>query len=307
VILDVGLPDVDGLAFCRALKDGILVEPASIIVLTGGEAGTLAARTAGADALLRKPFSPLELVELIDEIAAGGPLRERELARSEHEQLLIYARDLNRLLRAERAQRRLVESGYRQTVAALTDALETKDPETNRHAERVRQYALALTELVDPRLLDDQSLAFGYLLHDVGKIAIPDSILTKPGPLSAVELSCMRQHPVLGVGMLRDVDLLRGEGLDVVHYHHERWDGTGYPYGLAREEIPLGARIFAVADALDAMTSERPYRPARPWPDAVEEVLGADGTQFDPNVVEAFVLCESRLREIHERLAAAPV
>jgi ribonuclease P protein subunit RPR2 len=237
---------------------------------------------------------------------SGVPVDEPEFGRAEHEQLIVYARDLNRLLQAERAQRRLLHDGYRKTIAALTDALETKDPETNRHAERVQQYALALTEVAAPDLLEDQSLAFGYLLHDIGKIAVPDAILNKRGPLDVAELVRIRQHPVFGVGMLRDVDLLSGEGLSVVHYHHERWDGRGYPYGLAGEQIPLGARIFALADALDAMTSDRPYREGRPWPDAVDELLAADGSQFDPAVIEAFVLSESRLRAIHDRLAPVP-
>jgi ribonuclease P protein subunit RPR2 len=306
VILDVALPGLDGLAFCRELATESLVEAPRVILLTGGEVRAGAARAAGAEAVLRKPFSPLDLVAVIDSVMSGVPVDEPEFGRAEHEQLIVYARDLNRLLQAERAQRRLLHDGYRKTIAALTDALETKDPETNRHAERVQQYALALTEVAAPDLLEDQSLAFGYLLHDIGKIAVPDAILNKRGPLDVAELVRIRQHPVFGVGMLRDVDLLSGEGLSVVHYHHERWDGRGYPYGLAGEQIPLGARIFALADALDAMTSDRPYREGRPWPDAVDELLAADGSQFDPAVIEAFVLSESRLRAIHDRLAPVP-
>src|SRR5207248_8684755 len=145
-----------------------------------------------------------------------------------------------------------------------------------------------------PDLIDDQSTEYGFLLHDVGKIGIPDDILLKPAPLSVAERRRMETHTVLGEQMLGGVAFLQGEGLRVVRSHHERWDGTGYPDGRAGSEIPLGARIFAVADALDAMTSDRPYRRALSWKTAGSEILAQSSHQFDPAVVQAFTASEPR-------------
>jgi ribonuclease P protein subunit RPR2 len=154
-------------------------------------------------------------------------------------------------------------------------------------------------------LVRDQSTPYGFLLHDVGKIGIPDGILLKPGPLSPAERRKMETHTVLGEAMLSGVAFLKGEGLKIVRSHHERWDGRGYPDGLGGDEIPLGARIFAVADALDAMTSHRPYRRALSWSSARAEILEQRKRQFDPDVVDAFVTAEPKLREIRRELAAA--
>ena len=151
----------------------------------------------------------------------------------------------------------------------------------------------------------NESTAYGFLLHDVGKIGIPDGILLKPGPLSLAERRKMETHTVLGEAMLSGVVFLKGDGLKIVRSHHERWDGRGYPDGLVRDEIPLGARIFAVADALDAMTSHRPYRRAMSWNAAHVEILEQRKRQFDPDVVDAFVTIDSTLREIRRELAAA--
>jgi len=169
----------------------------------------------------------------------------------------------------------------------------------------VQRYALELASAVDSALLDDESLEYGFLLHDVGKIGIPDSILLKPGALSAAELRLMRTHTLLGEQMLGEVALLQGEGIRVVRSHHERWDGGGYPDALAGKRIPLGARIFAVADTLDAMTSERPYRGALPWGDALDEIVRNSGSQFDPSVVEALQAIDPRLRRIAYEFSAA--
>jgi HD-GYP domain-containing protein (c-di-GMP phosphodiesterase class II) len=139
----------------------------------------------------------------------------------------------------------------------------------------------------------------------VGKIGIPDQILRKPAALTEQEERLMRTHTVLGEQMLGSVAFLQGAGLDVVRNHHERWDGGGYPDGLMRDEIPLGARIFAVADALDAITSDRPYRKARTWEFARIEVTEESGRQFDPDVVDAFRQCEDGLREVALEFAAA--
>ena len=260
-----------------------------------------------ADAYLRKPFSPLELLDVVERLTgsveAVPPPLSREREGDEH-QLLLYARDLRHLLEIERGQRALLQNAYQETVAALASALESKDTGTRAHSQRVQRYALELARAVSPDLVDDPSAEYGFLLHDVGKIGIPDRILQKPGPLNEGETRLMRTHTLLGEQVLGGVAFLRGEGLRIVRSHHERWDGRGYPDGIAGTDIPLSARIFAVADALDAMTSDRPYRPALSWATAGKEVLGQSAAQFDPGVVRAFVEREDALRLVRSELAA---
>jgi ribonuclease P protein subunit RPR2 len=169
----------------------------------------------------------------------------------------------------------------------------------------VQRYAIELARAVEPSLLHDPSVEYGFLLHDVGKIGIPDHVLQKRGPLDDSELRLMRTHTVLGEQLLRDVELLHGDGLKIVRGHHERWDGLGYPDGLSGRGIPLAARIFTVADALDAITSDRPYRPARSWEEAAAEILSERGRQFDPDVVDAFRDRDAVLRGIRKELRAA--
>jgi ribonuclease P protein subunit RPR2 len=275
-----------------------------VILLTGAETTADEARAAGAHALLRKPFSPLELIDLVDRLPAPDE-RLVEAAREGAEQLLVYARDVSRLLELERHQRRLLQQHYRQATTVLADALEARDPSTQHHALRVQRYALELAEAVDPTLLADPGLEYGFLLHDIGKIAVPDGILNKKSRLNEAERRVLQQHPLTGAAILADVAVMHGNGIAVVRSHHERWDGAGYPDRLAGEQVPLAARIFSVADALDAMTSDRPYRRAMPWDDAVYEILAQTGSQFDPGVVASFARREPQLREIHRELMPA--
>jgi response regulator RpfG family c-di-GMP phosphodiesterase len=301
VVLDVRMPGQTGLELCRALKDDAATRDIGIVVLTGSEGGTSrAALDAGADAFVTKPFSPLELLAIVERLAGGlhaMPFRARK-AQGEQEQLLLYARDLRHLLEIERGQRMLLENAYHETVAALASALESKDTGTRAHSQRVQRYAVELTCAIHPALADDLGVSYGYLLHDVGKIGIPDSILQKPGPLDDAERRLIQRHTILGEQMLGGVAFLQGAGLKVVRSHHERWDGAGYPDGIGGDEIPVGARIFAVADTLDAMTSDRPYRPAGSWDAAADEIHAQSGQQFDPDVVSAFEAAEPSLREI---------
>ena len=308
IVLDVNLPGMDGLAFCRQLKSERETKEIPIVVLSGSDGGTAeAALEAGAESFLRKPFSPLELLAVVERLAGGlygVPFRATK-KREPEEQLLLYARDLRHLLEIERGQRHLLENAYHETVTALATALETKDTGTRAHSQRVQRYALELTKAIGPELIDDQSTEYGFLLHDVGKIGIPDGILLKPGPLTDAERRRMQTHTILGEQMLGGVAFFQGEGLRVVRSHHERWDGAGYPDGIAGTEIPLAARIFAVADALDAMTSDRPYRKAMSWAAAGREILAESKRQFDPDVVESFVARERSLRAIRREFAAA--
>jgi putative two-component system response regulator len=308
IVLDVVMPGMDGLEFCRRLKADPATSDIRVILLTGSEGGTRAAAdSAGADAFVAKPFSPLELLAVAERLAGGMygvPFRAGK-KRDPEEQLLIYARDLRHLLELERGQRALLQEAYRETVAALATALETKDTGTRAHSQRVQRYALCLAEAIEPDLAGDTSAEYGFLLHDVGKIGIPDRVLLKPGPLTRPERRLMQTHTQLGEQMLGDVGFLRGTGLKIVRSHHERWDGHGYPDGIGGEEIPLGARIFALADTLDAITSHRPYRRAQSWATARNVILAEDGKQFDPAVVEAFREREAELKQVRRELAAA--
>jgi ribonuclease P protein subunit RPR2 len=303
VVLDVGLPGRSGLSLAAELQTRSEAPP-TVILLTGADTSAIEAREAGAHALLRKPFSPIELIDLVDRLPATDE-RLVEAAQEGTEQLLIYARDVSKLLEVERRQRRLLQQRYRQATTALADALEARDPSTRHHALRVQRYALELTEAVDPALLEDPGLEYGFLLHDIGKIAVPDRILNKPGRLTDAELRLVREHPLTGAAILADVAVMQGHGIAVVRSHHERWDGGGYPYGLVGKDVPVAARVFAVADALDAMTSDRPYRKAVPWEAAVDEILARTGTQFDPSVVASFAGRESQLRAIYRELMPA--
>ena len=301
VVLDVAMPGIDGVSFSAELKGSEAYGAPVVILLTGTDLSAESAARAGADALLRKPFSPLELVTLIDRTTGADPVEVR--GRSPElpsEQLLLYARDLGRLVEIERMQRKVVQDAYRETVIALANALEVKDMATRLHSLRVRDYAVQLTALVEPQLLSDPSLEYGFLLHDVGKIAMPDELLGKPGALSPDERALVQTHTVIGAEILGDVTFLHGEGIRVIRSHHERWDGSGYPDHLAGEAIPLSARIFAVADAVDAMTGERPYRKPASLEAATKEIAAQRGRQFDPSVVEAFLKENEALRRVYD-------
>jgi response regulator RpfG family c-di-GMP phosphodiesterase len=295
IVLDVAMPGESGLALCRRLKDDPATAGIPVVLLTGSLIGEEAAR-AGADAFLTKPFSPLELLGLIERLPAAGRARASRAGDRVDDQLLLYADDMRRLLERERAQRKALERAYVETVETLTTALESRDTDTGEHAQRVRLYAVVLTDEVDPSLLDS-AIEYGFLLHDVGKIGVPDRVLLKPGPLDPDERRLMQKHTLVGERMLQHVAWLAGAPLAVVRSHHERWDGRGYPDGLRGEEIPVEARIFALADALDAVSSERPYRRATAFDTAVESLIEDSGSHFDPAAVDAL---RSRREELHD-------
>jgi response regulator RpfG family c-di-GMP phosphodiesterase len=303
IVLDVAMPGTDGVTFCRHLKSDPATRDIAVVLLTGEP--ELADEESQADAFLRKPFSPLALLATVERlgsravVAAPPPTVEQPADK----QLLLYAQDFRRLLDLERGQRLLLQSAYRETAVALAHALEAKDTGTGAHSERVRRYATELARAVDVSLPQDPSLEYGFILHDVGKIAIPDALLSKRDALSTAERRVLETHPVLGEQMVGNAALLRGQGASVVRSHHERWDGAGYPDGLSRDEIPLGARIFSIADALDAMTSDRPYRRARPWSDAVAEITREAGSQFDPEIVTVFRDREEAMRRIYYEIS----
>jgi HD-GYP domain-containing protein (c-di-GMP phosphodiesterase class II)/CheY-like chemotaxis protein len=181
-----------------------------------------------------------------------------------------------------------IKSSYMNTVRALSKAIEAKDPYTQGHVDRVAKYGMAIALEMDPELLKDDMFRYALVLHDIGKIQIPDAILTKTGSLTPEELDIIRRHPETGAQILQPVKFLQ-KAAEMVRYHQERWDGKGYPQGLKGDEIPLAARIISVADAFDAITTNRPYRPAQSIDYAKQEILKASGSQFDPEVIKAFI------------------
>jgi ribonuclease P protein subunit RPR2 len=227
-----------------------------------------------------------QLQERIAQLEAELAARVREAALKER-QLERYAADLRETFKEERARAQELRQSYMLTVRALASAVEARDAYTGRHAERVAAYGLQLATMCGLRLGDEPEIEFGFLLHDAGKVAVPDAILFKPGRLTSAERLIIEQHPITGSEIVRDIAFL-GAARDVIRHHHERWDGTGYPDGLAGDEIPISARIFAVADTLDALTTHRPYRSASTIAQARVIILQAGGTHFDPTVIEAF-------------------
>jgi HD-GYP domain-containing protein (c-di-GMP phosphodiesterase class II) len=230
--------------------------------------------------------SPITGKDTVASLQARLEQTERQ-AHARQRQLERYAADLREVFKQERARAQELRRSYIATVRALSNAVEARDAYTGKHAERVAAYGMELARCCDLAVEDSPQIEFGFLLHDVGKVAVPDAILFKSSSLTEEEYSLVRRHPVIGSEILRDIDFL-GEGKLVVRHHHERWDGQGYPDGLEGDTIPLAARVFAVADALDALTTDRPYRPASSFADARREVLRGAGSQFDPVVVAAY-------------------
>jgi putative nucleotidyltransferase with HDIG domain len=188
------------------------------------------------------------------------------------------------------------ERTYDSTLQSLANALDVRDSETGGHSDRVLRYMDLVIEQVEVDAASLSMLRRGALLHDIGKIGVPDNVLRKPAALSEAEWVIMRKHPEYGARIVAGIPFLEDVS-KIVRHHHERWDGAGYPDHLAGESIPLGARIFAVADSFDAMTSDRPYRRAMSIEAACAEIMRCRGTQFDPAVADAFALIP------HDRLA----
>ena len=212
-----------------------------------------------------------------------------------HAQLVVFAREVGELYSAERQRSRELETAlagiqemYVQTMKAFAQVVEAKDTCTRGHLDRTQRYGMAIARKVGPELAARPEVAYGFFLHDIGKVGVPEQVLRKPGPLDAREWDVMRSHPMIGAQIVEPIRFL-GEAVEIVRSHHEWFDGTGYPNGLAGEQIPLAARVFAIADSFDAMTSDRPYRSALPMEFAVGEIRDGSGTQFDPVAVAAFL------------------
>ncbi|MDX6688651.1 MAG: hypothetical protein QOG15_108 [Solirubrobacteraceae bacterium] len=238
-----------------------------------------------------------ELPHRITELEAELAMRERQAADKEL-QLERYAADLRETFKQERARSQQLRESYMLTVRALASAVEARDAYTGRHAERVAAYGLEIASACGMALADEPEIEFGFLLHDVGKVAVPDAILFKPGPLTTIERAVIEQHPITGMEIVRDIEFL-GAARDVIRSHHERWDGEGYPDGLMRDAIPMSARVFAVADTLDALTSQRPYREASTFAEARAIIEREAGAHFDPDIIDAYSnVSDARIEDI---------
>ena len=300
VVTDLKMPGMSGIELLQKIRR--IDADAAVIVLTGAADVKTAIESLklGAHDFIMKPVNVEELL-----IAADRAVERRELLmeRRAYQELLEH--------RVEQATRDLsaayheLEETYRSTLEALGSALDTRDIGTEAHSRRVHGYALATARtfgLAPPMMRD---LAHGVLLHDIGKIGIPDAILLKPGPLTPEEWKIMRTHPEIGKRLIERIPFLRG-AVPIVFAHHEKWDGSGYPGGLRGEEIPLGARIFAVVDAFDAMTFDRPYSKAITFDAAKTEIKRCAGTHFDPEVVEAFLRVPAPLLDEIRRRSVEP-
>ena len=241
------------------------------------------------------PTDPAAPIDLGDDVPFDlGAAADPELP-AVHEQLIVFARELGDLYRLERARSAQLEKAldnlqrtYLDTMRSLARVVEAKDRTTRGHLDRTQAYGIALARKIDPALVETPTLGYGFFLHDIGKVGVPESILCKEGPLTSEEWDVMRSHPLVGVDIVAPMGFL-AETVTLIRHHHERFDGSGYPDGLAGGSIPLAARIFAVADAFDAMTSDRPYRDSMGIERALHEIRGGSGSQFDPEIVRTFV------------------
>jgi putative nucleotidyltransferase with HDIG domain len=299
VLSDMIMPEMDGIKLLSWLRNHYPELPVIMVTAIHDISTALEAIRRGAYDYILKPFEKDQLYLGVD----------RAL---QHHRLVIENRNYQLNLRQQVDEQTAklteayaeLEQSYDDTLEALGSALDLKDAETEGHCQRVTAFTVSIAKCVPVALPDLLVLARAAFLHDIGKMAIPDSILRKPGPLNDDEKKIMRTHCEIGYNMLTRIPFLRAAA-EIVLAHQEFYDGTGYPRGLRGEQIPLGARIFSIADALDAMISDRPYRRALPMSHAREEIRRCSGTQFDPKIVGVFFsIPEHHWSDLRENLSA---
>jgi HD-GYP domain-containing protein (c-di-GMP phosphodiesterase class II) len=290
----------DALAAARPLAAGPAAREAwCAMVVQGRTVGVLALRRDAGPPFTGEQQAAVELLATSAAVALDRLRflrlwsRNLDQADAAHSQLLRYADDLRTTFAAERRRAEqlrealdAVQLAYIATVRALATAVEAKDAYTGGHLARVTAYGIEACEALGGDLAATEGLEYAFLLHDLGKIGVPDAVLNKAGPLTDEEWALMKEHPAIGLRILEGVpqmDAVRA----VVYSHHERWDGAGYPEGLKGEQIPLAARVFAAVDAFDAITTDRPYRAAASLDEALARLREAAGSQFAPDAVEA--------------------
>jgi putative nucleotidyltransferase with HDIG domain len=283
VLSDVMMPGGNGLNLLDLIgRDHPGVPVVMLTAVHDVHVATNAFRRGAIDYLL-KPFEGAQLISAVARALEHGRLMKQNAAYRQNLEEIISART-SRL----RATMKDLERSYDFTLEAMGDALDLRDAETEGHSRRVTAYTIALAREMGLDAEQLRVIARGAFLHDIGKIATPDRILLKPGKLDPEEIEIMREHCARGYEMVRKIPFLR-EASEIVYSHQETFDGSGYPRGLRGEEIPLGARIFAIADTLDAMTSDRPYRKGRSFAEARQEIARCSGSQFDPSIVTVFL------------------
>jgi putative nucleotidyltransferase with HDIG domain len=289
VLTDIVMQDGNGLALLERIRNDHPGMPVVMVSAIHDISVAIDSMRRGAYDYLLKPFEREHLVgTVMRALDHRQAMEESQNYRQSLEQVVQARTELLRQAMDD------LEHSYDITLEALGDALDLKDSETEGHSKRVTAYTIALARAMGIKPAEIKVIARGAFLHDIGKMAIPDEILRKPGALSSEEQRIMREHCTQGYHILRKIPFL-SEAAEIVYSHQEHFDGTGYPNGLRGAEIPIGARIFAVADTLDAITSDRPYRKARSFDTAREEILRCSGTQFDPGVVEVFLKIPNEL------------
>ena len=283
VLTEVVIPDWNCIALMEQIRGQHPQLPVVMVTAVHDITVAIDSMHRGAYDYLLKPFEREHLLNTVERaLEHRKTLQERHSYQQELEQAVGARTDMLRQAMEE------LEHSYDVTLEALGDALDLRDSETEGHSKRVTAYTIMLARAMEISPAKIKVIARGAFLHDIGKMAIPDDILRKPRALSTSELAVMRNHCTRGYHMLRKIPFL-SEAAEIVVTHHEHHDGSGYPAGLSGRGIPIGSRIFAVADAFDAITSDRPYRKARTIDVAREEVLRCSGSQFDPGVVEVFL------------------
>lgn len=289
VLSDIVMPEMDGLRLLEQVQQHDRDVPMVMVTALHDITTAIEAIRRGAYDYLLKPFEKDQLY-----LSVRRALEHRRLVLDNRR----YQNELEKLVQERTAQltRTLgdLEQSYDYTLEALGGALDLKDKETEGHCQRVTAFTISIAKGMNVPREQLRQIARGAFLHDIGKMGIPDAVLRKPGPLSEEERALMRKHCDIGYEMLRRIPFLE-KAAEIVLSHQEFYDGTGYPRGLRGEEIPLGARIFAIADTLDAMINDRPYRSALPLATAKEEIRRCAGTQFDPQAVDAFLALPDHL------------
>jgi putative nucleotidyltransferase with HDIG domain len=289
MLSDLMMANLDGIGLLEKTKERFPDMPVVMVTAVHDISVALAAIRNGAYDYLLKPFEREQLLATVSRALENRRLKLENRA---------YQTDLEALVeaRTEQLRKALVdlERSYDITLEALGDALDKKDAETEGHSKRVTAFTIAIARAMG--LSKDQIavIARGAFLHDIGKMAVPDAILRKPGKLTPDEILVMQEHCYHGYEILKKIPFL-GEAAEIVYAHQERYDGTGYPRGLKGDQIPLGARMFSVADTLDAITSDRPYRPAQSLTAARIEIEKWSGRQFDPEVVKVFLSMDENI------------
>ena len=283
MLSDLMMAELDGIALLERSKEKYPDMPVIMVTAVHDISVALAAIRNGAYDYLLNTFEREQLLAMVRRALEHRKLKLENRAYQSNLESLVGAR--TEQLRQTMTD---LERSYDITLEALGDALDLKDAETEGHSKRVTAFTIAMARAMGLSSERIRVIARGAFLHDIGKMAIPDAILRKPGALTPEETAIMREHCFRGYQMLRKIPFL-SEASEIVYAHQEKYDGTGYPRGLKGEEIPLGARIFSVADTLDAITSDRPYRAAQTVGAAREEVMRYSGRQFDPGVVQVFM------------------